>query len=90
MAITKTTSLRRVEIFPVSDTDAPIAENAGNPSLIVTYADVIDDPDDNDLPAVITRESRLIRYSDETTQTATDVTGEAQLVQDICAAVWTD
>lgn len=88
MAITKTTSVQRVEVYPQSDADAADALNSGNPTVMVVYEDAMDDPDDNDLPVVATRVKHLDRYSDETNQTATVLTGEDQLVQDICGAIW--
>ena len=94
MAITKTTSVQRVEVYPQSDADASDTLNSGNPSVMVVYEDAMDDPDDNDLPVVATRVKHLRRYTitindDQTeTSTATDVTGEDQLVQDICGAIW--
>jgi hypothetical protein len=63
---------------------------------MVVYEDAMDDPDDNDLPVTATRVKQLNRYlvtidEDGTeTSTATDVTGEDQLVQDICGAIWTN
>jgi len=94
MAITKTTSVQRIEVYPAIGDDATL--NDGNPTLMVVYEDAIDDPDDNDLPVTATRVKHLTRYlvtmndDDSETSTATDVTGENQLVQDVCAAIWTD
>jgi len=90
MAITKTTSVQRCEVYPQSDADAADTLNAGNATIMVVYEDSMDDPDDNDLPVTATRVKHLKRYSDEENATATDVTGEDQLVQGICSAVWTD
>ena len=89
MAITKTTSVQRVEVYPQSDADAADTLNSGNATLMVVYEDSMDDPNDSDLPVVATRVKHLHRYSDEDNATATDVTGEDQLVQDICGAIWT-
>ena len=88
MAITKTTSVQRCEVYPQSDADAADTLNSGNPTVMCVYEDAMDDPDDNDLPVVATRVKHLVRYSDEDNATATDVTGEDQLVQDICGAIW--
>ena len=88
MAITKTTSVQRVEVYPAQDSDAADTTNAGNPTLMVVYEDSMDDPNDADLPVTASRVKHIERYSDEENATATDVTGEAQLVQDICGAVW--
>lgn len=94
MAITKTTSVQRVEVYPQSDANAADTLNSGNPTVMCVYEDVMDDPNDNDLPVVATRVKHLNRYivtlADDGTETstATDVTGEDQLVQDICGAIW--
>ena len=88
MAITKTTSVQRTEVYPQSSADAADTLNAGNPTVMVVYEDSMDDPNDADLPVVATRVKHIERYSDESDQTATDVTGEDQLVQDICGAIW--
>ena len=94
MAITKTTRLERVEVFTASDPDAADTLNSGNPTLYCVYIDSMDDPDDDDLPQSFQRTKMLERYlitindDQTTTSTATDVTGEDQLVQDICGAIW--
>lgn len=88
MAITKTTKVQRVEVYPPMDADAADTLNTGNPTVMCVYEDAMDDPDDNDLPVTATRVKHLMRYSDEENATATDVTGEDQLVQDICGAIW--
>lgn len=94
MAITKTTSVQRVEVYPPVGSDATL--NEGNPTMMVVYEDSMDDPDDSDLPVSATRVKSLQRFTitiaDDGTDSsaATDVTGEDQLVQDICAAIWTD
>ena len=94
MAITKTTRLERVEVVPAADPDAADTLNTGNPTLMCVYIDSMDDPDDDDLPQSFPRVKNLERYvvtindDDTTTSTATDVTGEDQLVQDICGAIW--
>jgi len=94
MAITKTTSVQRCEVYPQSDADAADTLNSGSPTVMVVYEDAMDDPDDNDLPVTATRVKHLLRYTitvaDDGTESsaATDVTGEDQLVQDICGAIW--
>lgn len=95
MAITKTTNVQRVEVYPKSDADAADTTNEGNPTLMVVYETVFDDTTDDDLPETSVRVKHLSRYTitvaDDGTESsaATDVTGEAQLVQDICGAIWT-
>jgi hypothetical protein len=64
--------------------------------MMIVYTHTFDDSSDAELPVTTDKVKRLIRYTitvadDGTeTSTATDVTGEDQLVQDICAAIWTD
>ena len=83
MAITKTTTVQRVEVYP---------ENR----MMVVYNDVFDDPDDDQLPHTSHRVVNLAKSHssmDEdgnVTETLTDVSGHDALVQTIAAAVWTD
>jgi len=85
MAITNTRSVQRIEVTPTGD----------DPSVLVTYIYTFDDPDDADLPTSTQSTKHLIRNTvtldADGTETSgpTDVTGEDQLVQDICAAIWT-
>lgn len=94
MAITKTTSVQRVEVYAQADATAADTINAGNATLMVVYEDSMDDPNDDDLPVTATRVKMLHRYTVTTgddgapTSAATDVTGENQMVQDICGALW--
>jgi len=89
MAITNTRAVQRIETYPAADADS-------DATLMVVYEHTFDDSTDDALPVTSTVVKHLQRYVVTTdddgneTSTATDVTGEAQLVQDICAAVWTD
>jgi hypothetical protein len=89
MAITNTRAVQRIETYP-ADTAG------GDPRLMVVYEHTFDDSTDDALPVTSTVVKHLSRYvvtTDEDgneTSTATDVTGEDQLVQDICGAIWTD
>lgn len=89
MAITNTRAVQRCEVYPAMD-------EASDVSLMVVYQHTFDDTEDDSLPASSTVVKHLHRYilnvdeAGEETSTATDVTGEDQLVQDICAAVWTN
>jgi len=86
MAIINTRSVQRVEVYPSSD----------DPTIMIVYNHTFDDSGDDSLPVTTQVTKNLKRYQttvaeDGTeTSTATDVTGENQLVQDICAAIWTD
>jgi|SaaInlV_120m_DNA_3_1039746.scaffolds.fasta_scaffold95162_2 hypothetical protein len=87
MAITNTRTVQRCEVYPAMNDES-------NPSLMVVYQHIFDDTEDDSLPASSTVVKHLHRYilnvdaAGEETSTATDVTGEDQLVQDICGALW--
>lgn len=86
MAITNVRTVQRVEVMP----------GTPDPSLMVVYVHTFDDSTDDQLPIATERTVWLNRYTvtvaEDGTESsaATDVTGEDQLVQDICAAIWTD
>ena len=94
MAITKTTKVQRIEVYPAVDSSAADTTNAGNPTVMCVYEDTLDDSTDADLPVTATRVKHLNRYTvtvaDDGTESsaATVVTGEDQLVQDICGGIW--
>ena len=98
MAITKTTRVQRTEVYPKTNADAEATENAAWPTLMVVYEDVLDDPDDAELPVTATRAKHLQKFivthgtDDDGNPTessaATVVTDEDALVQSICGAVW--
>ena len=83
MAITKTTTVQRVEVYE-------------NKTLMVVYTDKFDDPEDDQLPHESTRVvhlAKITRVTDEegnVTETPTDVSKHDSLVQTIAAAVWAD
>lgn len=80
MAITKTTELNSIEVHPNT-----LSEPAATETVIcvqVRSTVVLDDPDDDTLPI---HQSKIVSF-----YPGDDVTGQPQLVQDICAAVWTD
>ncbi len=88
MAITKTEVLRRCEVYPAMDADDPPTDNDANPTVVYVSQITFDDADDAELPAISNHATYLNRYNDE--GNPTDVSGYPQIVQDICAAVWTD
>lgn len=89
MAITKVRAVQRIETYPAASAD-------DNPTVMVVYENTFDDSEDDTLPETSTSVKHLQRYTvtidddGNETSTATDVTGEDQLVQDICGAIWTD
>lgn len=98
MAITKTTRVQRAEVYPKADADAEATVSAAWPTLMVVYEDVLDDPDDAELPVTATRAKHLQKFTTTygadsdgnptESSAATVVTGEDALVQTICTAVW--
>lgn len=86
MSITKTEVLHRCEVYTAMNPDADSTTNEGNPTLIVKMAITFDDPDDSELPVVSNHITNLSRFDDD--GNATDVSGQPQIVQNICAAVW--
>jgi hypothetical protein len=87
MAITKTEVLQRCEIYPASDPSAESGENAANPTLMVVMEITFDDTGDAELPVVSNKVSLLSRYDDD--GNPSDVSNYIQMIQNICAAVWT-
>ncbi len=86
MAITKTESTLSMQVL-FGDV------SSGKPAIQLQIQTTIDDPDDDDLPLVKVRDVYMQHeVTDAITEetTAADVSGYEQLVQDICAAVWTD
>ena len=87
MAITSTRTLERIEVM---------ANGSDDPMITIVYNITFDDSEDDNLPATTPQVKTITRYTHTTddegeqVQTATDVTGEDQMVQDVCAAVWTD
>ena len=86
MAITKTQVMQRTEVYSAADSTAEKTTNEGNPTLMVVMTITFDDTKDAELPAVSNHVTQLSRYDAD--GKATDVTGQIQIVQDICAAIW--
>ena len=88
MAITNTRAVQRIETYPALVGD--------DPTLMVVYEHTFDDTSDAALPVTSTVVKHLQRFVVTTdddgneSSTATDVTGEDQLVQNVCAAVWVE
>ena len=98
MAISKTTRVQRAEVYRATDSTAEATLSAAWPTLMVVYEDVLDDPDDAELPVTATRVKHLQKFTithgtdDDGNPTessaATVVTGDDALVQTICTAIW--
>lgn len=85
MAITSTRTLERIEVM---------ANGSNDPMITIVYNITFDDLEDDNLPATTPQVKTITRYTytaddeGEQVQTPTDVTGEHQMVQDICGALW--
>ena len=87
MAITKTEVNQRTEVYVAQDSTAASTTNEGNPTLMVVMAITFDDTGDAELPVISNHVTNLSRYDQNGDPTV--VTGQAQIVQDICAGIWT-
>ena len=87
MAITKTTSVQRIEVYPPADSSADDTANAKHETLMVVYQDIMDDPADDDLPVTADRPKHLSKYQSDGGD-ATDYSGEDALVGTVCGAIW--
>ena len=87
MAITKTEVNQRTEVYVAMDSTAASTTNEGNPTLMVVTTITFDDTGDAELPAVSNHVTNLSRYDENGDPTV--ITGQAQIVQDICAGIWT-
>lgn len=84
MAITKTRSVQRIEVYPGVEDER----------IMVVYENTFDDSEDDELPVTNTQvkhlEKTVTDYSDpeNPVTTDTDISGEDALVQTVCNAVW--
>ena len=87
MAITKTTKVGRVEVYPAVDSTAASTKMNAHETVMVVYEDTLDDSADADLPVTATRVKHLTKLvADDGANT--DYSGEDALVKTICAAIW--
>ena len=86
MAITKTTTIDRIECLPPMDPSAASTTNDGNWRLTVFLQDVIDDKSDADLPVTVQRTKHYLKYDSE--GDATDMSSTSSEVQDVANAMW--
>ena len=87
MAITKVTTVQRIEVYPIGDSSADDTSNNKHESVMVVYNDTLDDSADADLPVTATRVKYLYKFVEDG-GAATDYSGEDALVQTVCAAIW--
>ena len=87
MAITKTTKVQRIEVYPPADSSAADSANAKHETVMVVYEDTLDDSADADLPVTAIRVKYLHKFVEDG-GAATDYSGEDALVQTVCGAIW--
>ena len=87
MAITKTTKVQRIEVYPPADASAADTANAKHETLMVVYHDILDDSEDADLPVTAERVKHLNKFVEDG-GSATNYSGEDSLVKDICDKIW--
>ena len=86
MAITKTRTVQRVEVYPAQDSSADATTNAAHETVMVVYENTFDDSEDATLPVATNSTVHLSKFDSE--GNATSTSGEDTLVQTICSAIW--
>ena len=86
MAITKTTTLDQIELYKPFDASAADTTNDHHWRISALFTDVLDDSSDVDLPVTVSRTKHYSKYDAE--GNATDMSSEAQVLQDVSAALW--
>jgi len=87
MAITKVTTVQRMEVYPAVDPTVGDTKNEKYPWVMVVYQDKLDDSEDADLPVTATRVKHLYKLVTDD-GAATDYSKEDALVKTVCAAIW--
>ena len=87
MAITKTTKVQRMEVYPPADSSAADSANAKHETVMVVYEDTLDDSADADLPVTATRVKHLSKYVSDG-GAATSYSSEDALVKTVLDAIW--
>ena len=87
MAITKTTKVQRMEVYPPADSSAADSANAKHETVMVVYEDTLDDSADKDLPVVATRVKNLTKFVEDG-GAATGYATEDTLVKAVLDAIW--
>ena len=87
MAITKVTTVQRIEVYPIADSSAADTANAKHESVMVVYNDTLDDSTDADVPVTATRVKHLYKFVEDG-GAATNYSSEDALVQTVCGAIW--
>ena len=87
MAITKTTKLNHIEVFPALDSSAADSSNAKHAVVQAEYLDTLDDSEDSDLPVTVGRKTLITKFVEDG-GAATDYSSHDVLVRTVCAAIW--
>ena len=87
MAITKTTKVQRIEVYPPADSSAADSTNAKHETVMVVYEDTLDDSADAELPVTATRVKHLSKWQEDG-GSATVYTNEDTLVRTVLDAIW--
>jgi len=87
MAITKTTVVQRMEVYPAIDSTLATTKMDAHETVMVVYEDTLDDSGDADLPVTATRVKHITKLVEDD-GAATDYSGENALVKTVCAAIW--
>ncbi len=87
MAITKTTTVERLEVYSAPNASAEDTKNEKYPWVMVVYQDKLDEEGDADLPVTATRVKHLYKLVTDD-GAATDYSKEDALVKTVCAAIW--
>ena len=87
MAITKTTKVQRIEVYPPADSSAADTLNAKHETVMVVYEDTLDDSADADLPVTAVRVKHLSKFVEDG-GAATGYASEDNLVKAVLDAIW--
>ena len=87
MAITKTTKVQRIEVYPPADSSAADSANAKHEKIMIVYQDILDDENDAELPVTATRVKHLSKWQEDG-GSATVYTNEDNLVKAVLDAIW--
>lgn len=85
MAITKTITINRIDVYPVS---------GGDPRVVVRRSITFDDSTDDQLPTSTDDTLTIVKYTSTTdedgnvTQSLTDYSDQDALVVTVCDAIW--
>ena len=89
MAISSTTRVQRIEVYPAQDSSAEDSANAKHESVMVVYENVLSGTGgDAYLNGQISTQVKHLYKFIEDGGAATDVSSENALVQTVCGAIW--